>query len=104
MLPTFAFSVSASVRKKWGYEKKLLTVVLIVVHHVFYSDFIIALKRYDMLVTTFLYIIIILCYGNKLNNSMSNVGRSLGQPKKNEAYSRDFFSANIIQQVVDFLF
>jgi hypothetical protein len=55
-----------------------------------------------MVVTTFLYIIIILCYVNKLNNSMSNFGRSLGQPKKNEAYSRDFFSANIIQQVVDF--
>jgi hypothetical protein len=54
-----------------------------------------------MVVTTFLYIIIILCYVNKLNNS--NFGRSLGQPKKkNEAYSRDFFSANIIQQVVDF--
>jgi hypothetical protein len=33
---------------------------------------------------------------------MSNFGRSLGQSKKNEPYSRDFFSANIIQQVVDF--
>jgi hypothetical protein len=53
-----------------------------------------------MVVTTFLYIIIILCYVNKLNNS--NFGRSLANPKKNEAYSRDFFSANIIQQVVDF--
>jgi hypothetical protein len=84
-LPTFAFSVFASVRKKWGYKKKLMTVVLILVYHVFYSDFIISLKRYDMVVTTFLYIIIIFCYVNKLNNSMSNF-------------------ANIIQQVVDFWF
>jgi hypothetical protein len=55
-----------------------------------------------MVATTFLYIIIILCYVNKLNNSMSNFGRRLGQPKK-KSYSRDFFfTANIIQQVVDF--
>jgi hypothetical protein len=33
---------------------------------------------------------------------MSNFGRSLGQPKKIETYSRDFFSAKIIQQGVDF--
>jgi hypothetical protein len=34
---------------------------------------------------------------------MSNFGGTLGQPKKNKTYSRDFFvSANIIQQVVDF--
>jgi hypothetical protein len=33
--PTFVFSVSASVRKKRGYERKLLTVVLVVVHGVF---------------------------------------------------------------------
>jgi hypothetical protein len=35
---------------------------------------------------------------------MSNFGGRLGQPKKkNETYSRDFFfSANIIQQVMDF--
>jgi hypothetical protein len=52
--PTFVFSVFASVRKKCGYEKKLLTFVLIVVHRVFYSHFIISLKRYDMVVTTFL--------------------------------------------------
>jgi hypothetical protein len=78
-------------------------VVLIVVHHVFYSDFIILLKRYDMVVTTFLYIIIILCYVNKLNNSMSNFDRSLGQPKKKmKLILGIFFSANIIQQVVDF--
>jgi hypothetical protein len=56
-----------------------------------------------MVATTFLYIIIILCYVNKLNNSMSNFGLRLGQPKKKKSYSRDFFfSANIIQQVVDF--
>jgi hypothetical protein len=58
-----------------------------------------------MVATTFLYIIIILCYVNKLNSSMSNFGGTLGQPKKNETYSRDFFvSANIAQQVVDFWF
>jgi hypothetical protein len=53
-----------------------------------------------MVVSTFLYIVIILCYVNKLNNSMwQEFGPS---QKKNEAYSRDFFSANIIEQVVDF--
>jgi hypothetical protein len=65
-------------------KKKLLTVVLIVVHRVFYSHFIISLKRYDMVVLTFLYIIIILCCVNNLNNSMSNFGRSLGQPQKQQ--------------------
>jgi hypothetical protein len=60
----------------------MLTVVLVVVHRVFYSHFITSLKRYDLVVTTFLYIIIILCYVNKLNNSMSIFGGSLGQPKK----------------------
>jgi hypothetical protein len=64
-------------------KKKLLTVVLMIVHRVFYFDFIISLKRYDLVVTTFLYIII-LYYVNKLNNSMSNFGRSLGQPRKND--------------------
>jgi hypothetical protein len=59
--PTFVFSVSACVRKKWGYERKLLTVVLVVVHPVFYSHFIILLKMYDVVATTFLHIIIILC-------------------------------------------
>jgi hypothetical protein len=58
-----------------------------------------------MVATTFLYIIILLCYVNKLDSSMSNFGGRLDQPKKNETYSRDFFyCANIIQQVVDFLF
>jgi hypothetical protein len=60
------------------------TVVLVVVHRVFYSHFIISLKRYDMVVPTFLYIIIILCCVNKPNNSMSNFGRSLGQPQKQQ--------------------
>jgi hypothetical protein len=48
------------------------TVVLVVVHPVFYSHFI--MIWYDMVATTFLYIIIILCYVNKLNSSMSNYG------------------------------
>jgi hypothetical protein len=33
---------------------------------------------------------------------MSNFDGRLGQPKKIETYSRDFFSGNIIQQVMDF--
>jgi hypothetical protein len=48
----------------------------------FYSHFIISLKSYDTVATTFLYIIIILCYVNKLNSSMSNFGGRLGQLKK----------------------
>jgi hypothetical protein len=83
MSPTFVFSVSASVRKKCGYERKLLeTFVLVVVHRVFYSHFIISLKKYDMVAKTFLYIIIILFFINKLNSSMSNFGGRLSQPKK----------------------
>jgi hypothetical protein len=72
--PTFVFSVSASVRKRWVTKENCWTVVLVVLHRVFYSHFIISLKRYDMVTTTFLYIIIILCYVNKLNSSMSNYG------------------------------
>jgi hypothetical protein len=75
--PTFVFSVSASARRKRGYERKQL-VVLVVVHRVFYSHFIISLERYDMIATTFLYIIIILCYVNKLNSSMSKMKLILG--------------------------
>jgi hypothetical protein len=48
----------------------------------FYSHFIISLKSYDTVANTFLYIIIILCYVNKLNSSMSNFGGRLGQLKK----------------------
>jgi hypothetical protein len=52
-----------------------------------------------------LYIIIILYYVSKLNSCQSSFGGRLGQIQKNEIYSRDFFfSANIIQQVVDFWF
>jgi hypothetical protein len=78
------------------------TVVLVVVHRVFYSHFIISLKKYDMVVKTFLYIIIILCFVNKPNSSMSNFGGRLSQPTKNKLFRDFFFSANIIQQVVDF--
>jgi hypothetical protein len=68
-------------------KKNCWTVVLVVVNHVFYSHiFIISLKNYH-----FLGIIITLCYVKKLNSSMSNFGGRLGQPKKNETYSRDFF-------------
>jgi hypothetical protein len=35
----FVFSASANVRKKWGYERKLLTDVLIVIHRVFLFSF-----------------------------------------------------------------
>jgi hypothetical protein len=79
------------------------TVVLVVVHRVFYSHVIISLKKYDMVAKTFLYIIIILCFENKLKSSMSNFGGRLSQPKKIKLFlGISFFSANIIQQVVDF--
>jgi hypothetical protein len=56
-----------------------------------------------MVGTTFLHKIIILCWVNKLNSSMLNFGGSLGQPKKTKLIlGISFFSANIIQQVVDF--
>jgi hypothetical protein len=42
-----------------------MTIVLVVVHRVFYSHFIISLKKYDMVAKTFLYIIIILYFVNK---------------------------------------
>jgi hypothetical protein len=58
------------------------TVVLVVVHRVFYPHFIISLKKYDMVAKTSLYIIIILCFVNKFNSSVSNFGGRLSQPKK----------------------
>jgi hypothetical protein len=84
--PTFVFSVSASVRKKWGYEIKLLDSRFGRSSSVFYSYFIILLKKYDMVAKTFLYIIIILCFVNKFNSSMSNFGGRLSQPKKIEHF------------------
>jgi hypothetical protein len=60
--PTFVFS---QMSKKSGVMKEnCWTVVLVVVHRVFYSHFIISLKKYDMVLVskTFLYIIIILCF------------------------------------------
>jgi hypothetical protein len=69
----------------------------------FYSHFIISLRSYDMVATTFLYIII-LCYV-KNPTIQCQFCREVGPTQKNETYSRDFFfSANIIPQVVDFLF
>jgi hypothetical protein len=44
-----------------------------------------------MVATTFLYVIIILCYVNKLNNSTSNFGGRLGQPKKMNLILAIFF-------------
>jgi hypothetical protein len=81
-------SVSTCVRKKWGYEK-LLRVVLVVVHPVFYSHFIILLKRYDMVATTFLHIIITLCKVTQQFNV--KFWREVGPTQKKETYSRDFF-------------
>jgi hypothetical protein len=78
------FLVSASVRKKWGYERKLLDSRFGCSSSCFYSHYIISLKKYDMVSTTFLYIIIILCYVNKLNSSMSNFGGRFSQPKKSK--------------------
>jgi hypothetical protein len=77
------FLVCLQVSKKSGVMREnCWTVVLVVVHRVSYSHFIISLKKYDMLAKTFLYIIIILCFVNKLNSSMSNFGGRLSQPKK----------------------
>jgi hypothetical protein len=80
--PTFVFSVSASAEKNGVMRENCWTVVLVVVHRVFYSHFIISLKKYDMVAKTFLYIIIILCFVDKLKSSMSNFGGRLSQPKK----------------------
>jgi hypothetical protein len=80
--PTFVFSVSTSARKKWGYERKLLDSRFGRSSSCFYFHFIISFKKYDMVAKTFLYIIIILCFVNKLNSSMSNFGARLSQPKK----------------------
>jgi hypothetical protein len=75
--------VCLQVSEKSGVMKEnCWTVVLVVVHRVFHSHFIISLKKYDMVAKTFLYIIIILFFINKLNNSMSNFGGRLSQPKK----------------------
>jgi hypothetical protein len=82
--PTFVFSVLQVSAKSRVMKENCCTVVLVVVHRVFYSHFIILLKKYDMVATTFLYIIIIFCYVNKLNSSMSNFGGRLSQPKKSK--------------------
>jgi hypothetical protein len=89
--PTFVISVSASVRKKWGYERKLLDSGFGRSSSCFYSHFVISLKKYDMVATTFLYIIIILCYVNKLNSSMSIFGGRLSQTKKSKPLLGIFF-------------
>jgi hypothetical protein len=57
--------VCLKVSEKSGVMKEdCWTVVLVVGHRVFYSHFIISLKKYDMvlLAKTFLYIILILCF------------------------------------------
>jgi hypothetical protein len=67
--------VCPQVSEKSGVMKEnCWTVVLVVVHRVFYSHFIISLKKYDMVAKTFLYIIFILFFIDKLNSSMSNFG------------------------------
>jgi hypothetical protein len=53
--PTFVFSVSASVRKKWGYKRKLLDNRFGRSSSCFYSHFIISLEKYDMIAKTFFY-------------------------------------------------
>jgi hypothetical protein len=64
------FLVCLQVSEKNGVMKEncwdCWTVVLVVVHRVFYSHFIISFKKYDVVAKTFLYIIIILCFVNKL--------------------------------------
>jgi hypothetical protein len=80
--PTFVLVCLQVSEKSEVMRENCWTVVLVVVHCVFYSNFIISLKKYDMVAKTFLYIIIILCFVNKLNSSMSNFGETLSQPKK----------------------
>jgi hypothetical protein len=64
------FLVCLQVSEKSGVMKEnCWTAVLVVVHRVFYSHFIISLKKYDMVAKTFLHVIIILCFVNKLNSS-----------------------------------
>jgi hypothetical protein len=75
----------------------VMTIVLVVVHRVFYSHFIISLKKYDMVAKTFLYLIIILCFVNKLNVQCQILAGGWANQKK-----KNFFWG--IQQVVDFLF
>jgi hypothetical protein len=60
--PTFVFSVSASVRKKWGYERKLLDSRFGRSSSCFYSHFIILLKKYDMVAKTFSSTLLIVTY------------------------------------------
>jgi hypothetical protein len=77
------FLVCLQVSEKSGVMKEnCWKVVLVVVHRVFYSHFIISHKKYDMVAKTSLYIIIILCFVNKFNSSVSNFGGRLSQPKK----------------------
>jgi hypothetical protein len=75
----------------------VMTIVLVVVHRVFYSHFIISLKKYDMVAKTFLYIIIILCFVNKLNVQCQILAGGWANQKKKKTFWG-------IQQVVDFLF
>jgi hypothetical protein len=70
--PIFVFSVSASVRKKWGYERKLLDSRFGRSSSCFFI--LILLFHSKGMIGTFLYIIIILCYVKKLNSSISNYG------------------------------
>jgi hypothetical protein len=101
--PTFVFSVLQVSAKSRVMKENCCTVVLVVVLSVFYYHFIILLKKYDMVATTFLYIIIIFCYVNKLNSSMSNLGGRLSQPKKSKLLlGISFFCQHNSIQVVDF--
>jgi hypothetical protein len=62
------------------------TVVLVVVHRVFYSHFIISLKKYDMVLVakTFLYIIIILFFVSTVQcQILAGAGAN---PKKNKLF------------------
>jgi hypothetical protein len=75
----------------------VLTIVLVVVHRVFYFHFIISFKNYDMVAKTFFYIIIILCFVNKLNVQCQILAGGWANQKKKKTFWG-------IQQVVDFLF
>jgi hypothetical protein len=55
--PTFVFSGLQVSEKSGVMKENWWTVVLVVVHRVFYSHFIISLKKYDMVTKTFFSII-----------------------------------------------
>jgi hypothetical protein len=106
----FLFLVS---EKSGVMKENCWTVVLAVVHRVFYSHFILSLKKYDMVlvVKTFLYIIIILCFVSTVQCQILAVGWA--NPKKLNFFQGFLFFCQhnstgggffILKQIIDFKF